>query len=220
MRLTKYFNVNDDKKVTSQLSINRNIGIGNGSVNTGENSGQPVVETRIAYTFPFLGKSSTIGIEGLYGQEKYNTNDGVDEGNYKVSAWAAGLDFSIPLNSKFFLKGEFFRGANLDSLLAGIGQGINTTKEEGIDTIGGWGQLTYKPCGKYSFNVGYGIDRPDKKDLNSDDRFRNQVIFANVFCPIIKDVKFGLEYSNIYTEYVDADKGNDNRVTTSLIYNF
>ncbi|MFH1504193.1 MAG: hypothetical protein ABIH08_02220 [Candidatus Omnitrophota bacterium] len=163
VRLTNNFDFNEGKKVVTQLSINRNIGIANGTVNTGENSGYPMAQARAAYTFPFLGEKSTIGVAGLYGMEEYNRNDTVTDDNYDVSQWGVGLDLSTAFNSWLSLKGEFFRGSNLDALLAGIGYGINTTKEEGVDTRGGWAQLTCKPWDKYAFNLGYGIERLDRK---------------------------------------------------------
>ncbi|MCP4652711.1 MAG: porin [Candidatus Omnitrophica bacterium] len=211
IRLTKVSEVNDQKKVTSQLSINRNIGSNLGSVNTGEDSNHPMIEGRVAYAFPLFGKTSTVAIAGLWGREKSST---------KISVWAGGLDFVVPLTSTLSVKGEFFRGANLDGLLAGIGQGVNTTTNRGIDSIGGWGQVTCKPWDKYAFNLGYGTDKDDKDDLNTGDRHRNSTVFANINYAIIKDVKLGLEYSYTETKYLNQKDGENNRITTSLIYSF
>jgi hypothetical protein len=211
IRLTNKFDLKKDSKITTQLSVNRNIGDTLNTVNSGEDSSQPVVEGRVAYSFPLFDKVSTIGVEGLYGREKYND---------LITKWAGGLDFSVPIGDKLSLKGEFFQGTNLNDFLAGIGQGINTSKNDGIDTIGGWAQISFKPWEKYCFNIGYGIDKPERKDLNDNDRFRNDVIFANVMYSIFKDVKLGLEYSYFQTKYVNSEDGKNNRVATSLIYSF
>ncbi|UCD14863.1 MAG: hypothetical protein JSV34_03835 [Candidatus Omnitrophota bacterium] len=201
IRLTNKFDLNDGNKVTTQLSLNRNANTDN----------SPIVEGRAAYTFPFLGKESTIGIESLYGEDT-STDD--------VPYWAMGADLSLKLGSKLSLKGEFFRGSNLNDFLAGIGQGVNATTNDGIDTVGGWAQLSYKPHDKYTFNAGYGIDTPKKRDLNTGNRYKNEVIFANVMYSLLKDVKLGLEYSYFETKYLNADNGKNNKVTTSVIYNF
>lgn len=211
IRLTNKFNLKNEDNIITQVSINRNIGDTLNTVNSGEDSSQPVVELRAAYSFPLFGKASTIGIEGLYGREKYND---------MITKWAGGLDLIVPMGQKLSLKGECFRGINLNDFLAGIGQGINTTKNDGIDTIGGWAQLSYNPWEKYNFNVGYGIDRPEKKDLNNGDMDRNDVIFANVMYSIFKDVKLGLEYSYFKTRYVNSEDGQNNRVASSFIYSF
>lgn len=221
IRLTNTFGLPNASKVTTQLSLNRNIGITDGSTtaNSGENSGHPLLEGRIAYTFPFLYNASTIGIAGLYGQEEFNRNT-TTESSYKVPAWAGGIDYLVPVTSKLSLKGEFFYGSNLDGLLAGIGYGINESNEEGVGTIGGWAQFAYKVNSDYSLNLGYGIDNPENGDLNNGDRSKNQVIFANVIHSIRDDVKLGLEYSNFITEYLNSERGSNKRVTVSLTYNF
>lgn len=201
VRLTNNFDVATDNKITSQVSLNRNGNLDNG----------PVVEGRIAYTFPFLGKPSTIGAQALYGQDT-----SVD----RVPYWAGGVDLSAALMEKVSLTGEFFRGVNLDDFLAGIGQGVNSVTNDGIDTIGGWAQLSYTPQEKYCFNLGYGIDSPKKRDLNPRNRCKNEVIFANVIYSLFKDIKLGLEYSYFQTKYLDADEGKNNKIITSVIYNF
>ncbi|MBU1122860.1 MAG: DcaP family trimeric outer membrane transporter [Candidatus Omnitrophota bacterium] len=201
IRLTNNFDINRDNKITTQLSLNRN-----GNLNDG-----PVLEGRTAYTFPFFGRKSTVGVEGLYGQDT-----SVD----RVPYWAGGVDVSLALMDKVSLKGEFFRGANLNDFLAGIGQGINATTNDGIDTVGGWAQLSYKPWDKYCFNLGYGIDSPKKRDLNNGNRSKNEVVLASVMYSLMKDVKLGLEYSYFQTQYLNADEGKNNKITTSVIYSF
>ncbi|MFH2138558.1 MAG: hypothetical protein ABII88_08615 [Candidatus Omnitrophota bacterium] len=221
VRLTNKFDINTDKKITTQLSLNRNIGMTNGTVNTGENSSQPMVQGRVAYDFTTCcGKKTTLGVAGLYGLEKINRNDGVDETNYTVPAWGVGLDLAMALNSKLSLKGEFFQGSNLNALLAGLGYGINTTLAEGVDTMGGWTQLTYKVSDKGEVNLIYGTERLAKKDLNAGNRSSNQMIVVNYMHTIVTDVKVGVEYANMFTEYVGADRGSNNRLTTSFIYSF
>lgn len=203
IRLTNNFDITGDNKITTQLSMNRNA-------DTAAN--MPVMESRIAYSFPVLGKTSTIGIAGLYGRDKNGTD--------RIPQWACGLDLSMPLTKKLSIDGELFKGSNLDDFLAGIGQGVNTTKNDGIGTMGGWAQLSFKPKDKYCFNAGYGIETPDKKDLNAGNRYRNDVAYANVMYSLLKDVKLGLEYSYFRTKYLDSTDGQNNKITTSFIYNF
>ncbi|MFC1546759.1 hypothetical protein ACFL4O_03465 [bacterium] len=211
LRLTHDYK--EDIKV--QVSINRNIGAATIGANSGENSGMPLMQARVSYCFPFAEKKTTVGLSGLYGSEKYNRWDGT---SYDIKQTGVCLDVTAPINSMISLKGEFFSGSNLDALLAGIGQGVNTATEEGIGTTGAWAQLTYKPDDKHKVNVGYGMDNPDEDKLNNGNRQKNTVMFANIKYALVKDVKLGLEIANYNTEYVNTAKGTNNRITASVIY--
>lgn len=207
-------------KITTQVSINRNIGIANGSVDTGENYGSPVLEGRVVYAFPLFTKKSTIGVEGLLGKERYNRADGISEDNYTVSQTAIGVDVLIPYDDRLSFKGELFTGSNLDAFMAGLGQGINTAKEVGIGTMGGWTQVNYLLTGKHTINAGYAQEKVDEDDVNVGNRIKNEVFYGNIMCVVTKEVKAGFEFAHFRTKYFRIADGTNNRINASIIYTY
>ncbi|MFC1566598.1 hypothetical protein ACFL4A_02025 [bacterium] len=206
LRLTKHI----DKKCIAQVSVNRNIGVVNNTVNSGENSNIPVIEGRLAHSF----NKVKVGLSGLFGKEEYVRDNGT---TFKVNQEGVSLDVSISLLKVLDLKSELFYGKNLDAFLGGV-QGINIVKEKAIDTNGGWLQLTYKPSSKYEWNICYGLDDPDNNDLNNNNISLNNVSFFNFLYSTSYDVKFGCEYSYFRTQYINAAEETNNRITFSVIY--
>lgn len=207
-------------KIVTQVSLNRNIGISNSSVDTGENYGLPIIEGRAAYTFPLFTKKSTIGVAGLWGKERYNRFDGINDNNYTVAQESLGIDLFIPCTDQLSFKGELYAGSNVDAFLGGIGQGLNTVKEKGISAKGGWSQASYLLNEKHTINLGYGQDNAQEDDLNLGNRSKNEVFYGNLMCALAKDVKMGLEYAHFQTKYAQLGKGINNRITASLIYTY
>lgn len=221
VRLTNKFGLSDGGDyVTTKISANRNIGIANGTLNTGEDSGLPLMEARVSYTTKqFFDKKLELGFGGLYGEEEVDRVSTSDD-HWDAKQWGLVADILAPLYDPITFKSEIFYGHNLDAFLAGIGQGVNTTKETDILAYGGWAQLSYKVNDLFTINSGYGIDHVDKEDMNTADRHNNQIVFGNIIYSPIKHLKFGIEYSHWYTEYLQAENGNDDRVQTSVIWDF
>ncbi|MFH1799045.1 MAG: DcaP family trimeric outer membrane transporter [Candidatus Omnitrophota bacterium] len=222
VRLTNKFDLSDvgEDYITTKISANRNIGIANGTLNTGEDSGLPLMEARVSYTTKqFFDKKLELGFGGLYGEEEVDRASTSDD-HWNAKQWGFVADILAPLYDSVTFKSEFFYGQNLDAFLAGIGQGVNTTTETEILAYGGWAQLSYKINDQFTLNSGYGIDHVDKEDMNAGDRYNNQVAFGNIIYSPIKHLKFGIEYSRWYTEYLQAENGTDDRLQTSVIWDF
>ena len=92
--------------------------------------------------------------------------------------------------------------------------------------MGGWMQVGYQHSKKWKYNVGLGIDDPRNDDLayNPDPtknmRDRNSFYYGNVMFNLIPPVNIGLEYSYWETGYLNQSSGTDNRIQTSIIYNW
>ncbi|MBU0570916.1 MAG: hypothetical protein KJ995_04650 [Candidatus Omnitrophica bacterium] len=220
-RLTNILDLSCGDCITTRISANRNIGAGNDTLNTGEDSGWPLMEARVSYaTRRLFDRKTEIGIGGLYGEEEFDRTPAASDDHWSAKQWGFVADAVIPVYDSITLKGEGFYGRDLNAFLAGIGLGANTTKETGILAYGGWGQVSYKMNDYIVLNSGYGIDNADKDDINSGQRTRNQIVFANVIYSPIEHLKFGIEYSHWYTEYLNANNGENNRIQSAVIWDF
>jgi hypothetical protein len=212
--------LNENNRVITGLSLARTTGLTNEDLdkdtqNDGEEAGVPTVQARIALaTKSFTKKESVFGISGHYGKEEFNWPGG----EKKLKSWSLNFDYDIPLTGKLSLKGEVFKGANLDDYFGGILQGVNTVTRNVISAMGEWTQVNYKLSDKWQYNAGFGIDNPSDRDLNTGDRGKNGFIFLNALFKPISPLTIGLEYSRWKTEYVDMSDGTDNRFQTSFIY--
>jgi len=176
----------------------------------GEASRQPAYGTRIAWTRNVFGQPLRLGVGGYYGRQDYGFNRNVD-------AWAGMSDVELPLGSKFALSGKFYRGRALGGLYGGLGQsvlfstnntGVPYTDLVGLNTVGGWAQLKYRPRTKLEFNWAFGMDNPYAKDLEyfqypysygDPTLWRNRAGFANVIYRPRSDLLFSAEYRRIET---------------------
>ena len=92
------------------------------------------------------GQDLTVGIGGYYGRQNYGFGRNVD-------GWAGTTDLTIPLGRYFGLSAEFYRGRAVGGLGGGIGQRVlisgdpadPSTTVRGLDSMGGWVQLKFKP---------------------------------------------------------------------------
>jgi hypothetical protein len=125
----------------------------------GELSGVPAFGTRIAYTNKSFGEPFTIGVGGYYSRENWGF------GNI-VNGWAATTDITIPVTHLLSLTGEFYRGKAIGGLGAAQNRSIVWSGDltmpgalvRGLDDMGGWAQLKFKPLSKLEFNVAAGQD--------------------------------------------------------------
>ena len=194
----------------------------------GEDSGHPSVQARAGLTFPWVGTSkATVGVSGHWGAEQVEVNGVLPRDD--VESYSVNIDVCLPVRLPevsplldFTLSGEWFYGANLDSYLGGIGQGINLTTGRKIRSRGGWGQISYEgfAADGVSLAAGGGCDAPRTGDLNAGARSRNSFVFANVRYNLTKELQVGAEDSWYRTEYHRERSGEANRMQFSVIYTF
>jgi hypothetical protein len=196
----------------------------------GEESGQPAYAGRMAWSHHAFGRDLTIGVGGYYGRLKLGFGRNVD-------SWAGTADVTLPIGRFFDVTGEFYRGRAVGGLSGGIGQTIllsgqladPRTTIRGLDSMGGWIQLKFKPRANFEFNGAVGQDNPFAGELR---RFpatqnfygvlwsRNLSPFVNFIYQVRSDVLFSAEYRRLQTALLDSGSSSANHVSLSLGYIF
>jgi len=183
----------------------------------GESSRQPAYGTRIAWTRNVFGQPLRLGVGGFYSRQDYGFSRTVD-------AWAGMTDIELPLSRQFSLSGKLYRGKGLGGLYGAFGQSalfsgepsLASTQVRGLNSVGGWAQLKYRPADKWEVNAAFGMDNPYATDLKyfpypqsyGDAALaRNQGSFANVIYRPRSDLLFSAEYRHL-TTYTVTDGGN------------
>lgn len=245
-RMDKVFG---DKTIQTDVAVVRSIG--NNVVSTsslddeGSDAGWPVLQSRVAFSTPTsIGRPLAIGLSGHYGTEEFNTVTvtagppaafrTVNGKGRQFETVSGNLDWTVPVWRDIDVIGEFWIGKNVDAFTGGIGQGVNcmvnqgtrtatASLEKGVEAIGGWTQVTYrpKPLPKWLFNAGIGIDDPENDDLSGSlNRTRNSVEYANAIYSLNANTKIGVEVSWMATDFIAAPEGENLRIQGALQYNF
>jgi hypothetical protein len=138
-------------------------------------------------------------------------------------------DVDLPIGKWFTFIGEFYRGRAIGGLGGGRGRsvlyngGMNSPNTEvlGLNTIGGWGQMAFRPTEWLEFNGALGEDSPLSKDLdyfNADQNYivpgltRNRGSFTNVIYHPRSDLILSLEYRRLRSYYVNSSNQRANQV--------
>lgn len=175
----------------------------------GEASRQPAYGSRIAWTRNVFGQPLRLGVGGYYGRQDYSYGRTVD-------GWAGMADIELPLSRQLSLSGELYRGKALGGLYGGIGRSVlfsgdptvASTEVLGLNSVGGWAQLKFRPANKWEFNAAFGMDNPYASDLKyfqysqayGDPRLaRNLGSFANFIYRPRSDLLFSAEYRRLNT---------------------
>jgi hypothetical protein len=176
----------------------------------GEAARQPAYGARIAWMREIFGQPARVGVGGYYNRQDYGFNR-------NITGWAGMTDVDLPLSHRFSIGGKFYRGSALGGLYAGIGRSVlfdgdptsASTAVRGLNDIGGWAQLKYRPANKWELNFATGIDNPFAKDLKyfvyaqayGDPALaRNQASFINIIYRPKSDLLFSAEYREITTK--------------------
>jgi len=196
----------------------------------GEQSGQPAYASRIAWSGRAFGRDLTVGAGGYYGRQNWGFGRDVD-------GWAATTDVTVPLGSYFDFSGEFYRGRSVGGLSGGIGQSIllsgpitdPSTTIRGLDSMGGWVQLKFKPKANFEVNFALGQDSPFASELRAfpatanlygSSLSRNLSPFVNFIYRVHSDVLVSVEYRRLQTYTLDSNANLANQIGISLGYLF
>ena len=176
----------------------------------GEAARQPAFGGRIAWTRDIFGQPLRVGVGGYYNRQDYGFNR-------NVTGWAGMTDIDLPLSRRLSIGGKLYRGAALGGLYGGIGRSVlfdgdptsASTAVRGLNDVGGWAQLKFRPANKLELNIATGIDNPFAKDLEyfayaqayGDPALaRNQSSFINIIYRPKSDLLFSAEYRQITTK--------------------
>lgn len=195
----------------------------------GEMSGQPAYAARVSLSQRVLGQNITVGLGGYYGRQTWGFSRNVD-------AWAGTTDVTLPLGKLFEFTGEFYRGRAVAGLGGGIGQSVLFTGSfidpgttfKGLDSMGGWAQLKFKPRTNFEINGAIGLDNPFANELrsyNSNPVYlgsysRNMSPLVNFIYQVRSDVLFSTEYRRLQTTVLDSGSNKANLIHLSLGYIF
>jgi outer membrane murein-binding lipoprotein Lpp len=186
----------------------------------GEASRQPAYATRVAWMRNVFGQPLRVGVGGFYSRQDYGFSRTVD-------AWAGMMDLELPLSRQVSLSGKLYRGKALGGLYGAFGQSalfsgdpaLPSTEVHGLNSVGGWAQLKYRPASKWEFNAAFGMDNPYANDLEyfpysllygggNAVLARNRGSFVNMIYRPRSDILFSAEYRHL-TTYTINNGGND-----------
>ncbi|MHC4628965.1 MAG: DcaP family trimeric outer membrane transporter [Planctomycetota bacterium] len=226
IRLTKVLGIDGDVDLTLEGAVARTIGRDNlflaGTLDSGEDSGQPTLQARASVTAPvFCIKPATIGLSGHYGEEEYDVAANGSDKEFR--SWSLNADFVQPVNDWLAIKSELFTGENLDAYFGGIGQGVTLTGANMYDEIGssgGWVAASLGPWSGRRYNFGVAVDDVDRDDVNEGARTLNRSVFANMFHAFDKNAEFALELAHWKTDYAGNGDADSFRIQTAFIYKF
>jgi hypothetical protein len=122
------------------------------------------------------------------------------------------LDYSLPFSKYVNLTGEAYEGRALGIYSVASGESIGavgTVGAHGVLSRGGWAQLQFNPDKKWQFNLAYGVDQPDDKQIAVGARSRNQQYMANVIERLTRNISASLEYRRILTDYRNQLPSNE-----------
>jgi len=225
IRLTKDYTIAKNVDLKLEGALARTIGRENFNTavtwdtDSGEDAGFPTWQGRVSVTMPLLmGKKGTIGLSAHTGEEEYDlTNTG---NNTEFETWSVSLDFAQPICDKVAVKAEVFKGENLNAYLGGIGQGVNTTTLEEINSAGGWVAAALGPWRNKKFNVGIAVDDVESGEVATGSRTLNRSVFGNIICSLDERTEVGFELSHWRTEYRGSGDAESLRAQAALIYRF
>jgi hypothetical protein len=176
----------------------------------GELSRWPGTEARVGYGQGNDLTGPRVGVGGYFSPHAFNQYFGFD-------AWAATVDYRIPLFAHLESSGSFYRGLALGGLGGGAYKDYLYTQEQNgnyiyrpLDDVGGWTQLKARASERLEFNVAYGLDnafaheiRPYVLSTSSayQSLARNSTWFANVIYSPTAYTLFSFEYRRIDSSY-------------------
>jgi hypothetical protein len=103
--------------------------------------------------------------------------------------------------------GGLYGGIGRSALFSGD-PALASSEVRGLNSVGGWGQLKYRPANKLEFNAAFGIDNPYAADLKyfyypqsygNPKLARNLAGFVNVIYRPKSDLLFSAEYRQLET---------------------
>ena len=199
------------------------------SISWGEESGQPAFAARVALSRRAFGQNFTVGIGGYFGKQNWGFNR-------NVNGWAGTADLSLPLGRLFEFTGAFYRGSALGGVAGGIGQSVllngdfsnPSTRFIGLDSMGGWAQLKFKPRANFEINAAFGLDNPFAGELRTHQTYaiytdaflRNISPQINFIYQIRSDILFSTEYRWLHTSDIDQGLNSASHINLSLGYIF
>jgi phage FluMu protein gp41 len=174
-----------------------------------EQSRWPGSEARVGYARGDALTGLRVGAGGYFSPHTYNEY-------FSFDAWAATIDYRIPLFAHLESSGSFYRGLALGGLGGGAFKDYLYAEQNEnyiyrpLDDVGGWTQLKARANERLEFNVAYGLDNAFAHEirpflLNTSGAYqslaRNATWFTNVIYSPTAYTLFSFEYRRIDSSY-------------------
>ena len=142
------------------------------------------------------------------------------------TTWGVCMDAQLQ-GKVFGARGEVWTGQAAGTYFMATLQSLNPNAQgDGIPnpirSVGGWGEVYVKPCDRWTFYVGFGIDDPNNKDVgfvtttNTVGQIRlNQVAWATVKWDVTDFFELAFEVSHRETHFINPDNASD-----AMLYHF
>jgi hypothetical protein len=154
-----------------------------------------------------------------------------------VDAWAGTIDLTLPVTRLFEVSAEFYRGRAVGGLGGGIGQSVllsgaltdPATSAQGLDSVGGWAQVKFKPRTNFQVNAALGQDNPFASELRlypvvssayDEALARNRSWLANFIYKPRSNVVMSVEFRRLKTHELNPGANVANHLNLSLGYIF
>ncbi|HEY6374564.1 MAG TPA: hypothetical protein VIX90_03470 [Edaphobacter sp.] len=200
------------------------------SPSPGEASRQPAFETRVSYGTSNVDRGLRVGLGGYYSRQHYpyNNND----------SWAVTTDWRVPINSRFEVSGEGYRGRSLGGLGGGVYKDVlygtnpitGAPAFVGLNAIGGWTQFKSRFSQSFEANAAIGQDNGYASDFHSvvlpsnatalQLRARNRMVVANLIYRPKTYLIFSPEYRRKWTWPIYGQGYTADVFTLSMGYQF
>lgn len=196
----------------------------------GEQSGQPGYAAHIGWSKKTGSGTWGVGAGGYYGRQYWGFHRGVD-------GWTGTVDLRVPINRYFEFTAAYYRGRGVGGFGGGVGQtvlfngnpGLPSTGAYGLNSQGGWAQLTFKPRQDFSLNAAFGQDNPFASQLRlypvvpsqyEEPLLKNQSWLVNGIYQLRSNILFSVEFRRYATHDVGPDGYFANSGNLSLGYLF
>jgi hypothetical protein len=203
---------------------------------SGALSETPFLQGRAAVmlaNFAASKKVATIGVSGHWGQSRVTTT--ASDRTFDSNGIAA--DWVLPIGTRVTVQGEAFAGSNLGGFQAGIFQGLIADGAivgpagvpvldgpRGIDTAGGWVQVTAAVTPTVTVHGGFGTDNPDDEDfltvVRRETRIDNAAISVGFQHKASAQISWGLEYRRLETKYLIAGDKDVSHLNVGFTFTF
>jgi hypothetical protein len=143
-----------------------------------------------------------------------------------ATTWGVCLDGQLQ-GQVFGARGELWTGQAAGTYFVAALQSLNPNAQgDGIPnpirSVGGWGELSMKPCDGWGFYVGFGIDDPNNSDTgfvtdtNTVGQIRlNQVAWGTVKWDVTDFFELACEVSHRKTHFINPANASD-----AMLYHF
>jgi hypothetical protein len=227
IRLSETIKLGEKSSIAAKVAASRNMGhtVPVNGLDSGTESGFPAVQGSITFTSPLWTAAPAIFcVSGVWSREQYDTNAAAYDPKI-YPAWGGAVDVQLPIMTGVSFKGSVWKGANIETYVAGAGQGLNLVGQEAVESRGGWVELCTGPWAGVKVNAGAAIEMPNYEQVPdvapaSSWRIQNSAIFANAFYNLTSNVVLALEVSQLRTLYKQIEQGDAIRTQLACTYNF